>query len=272
MKILRPLIMLMLLPLPASAFQRTEVQGKEGFFIFWPTRTVTYMINDQGSQDVPFSEAAGAIKRSFFSWASPSCTDIYPHYGGATPDRKTNVVLGKGEAADKKNLIVWHEEQWPPAGIGDRMITEEMPAVTTVVFDVDTGVILDADLDLNGVNFFWTVTDDPNQVITDIQSIVTHEIGHLLGLDHTEDPETTMFPSTSEGQTQKRTLEQDDQDGVCFIYPFGGATPQGAGQTGELPDVEGGCGLVAGPLAPPPPSAWPVLLGLLGLLWLSRRT
>ncbi len=252
------LLPLLLLPLPASAFQRTKVVDREGVFLFWPTRSVAYVINELGSQDVPLVEATGAIKRSFFSWASPSCTDIYPLCGGTTPERRTNVVLGQGEVPDKQNLIVWHEDQWPPAGVGDRMITEEMPAVTTVVFDVDTGVIIDADIDLNGVHFFWTVSDDPNQVITDIQSIVTHEIGHLLGLDHSEDPETTMYPSTTEGQTHKRSLSQDDQDGICFIYPFGGNTPLGPGQSSELPDVEGGCRV-----APAAPSSPLLFLGLM---------
>jgi uncharacterized protein (TIGR03382 family) len=73
----------------------------------------------------------------------------------------------------------------------------------------------------------------------DVQNTVTHEAGHFIGLAHpcesdsanaqqngvplcSAHPEmepTTMFPSASPREISKRTLDPDDVDGVCTIYP-----------------------------------------------------
>jgi tetratricopeptide (TPR) repeat protein len=53
----------------------------------------------------------------------------------------------------------------------------------------------------------------------DVQNIATHEIGHFVGLDHDSTTQyITMYPSASMGEIYKRTLEQDDKNGVLDIY------------------------------------------------------
>ena len=42
-----------------------------------------------------------------------------------------------------------------------------------------------------------------------------HEIGHLLGLSHSNDPNAIMFPSYSPGRL---TLGQDDIEGIQALY------------------------------------------------------
>ena len=44
----------------------------------------------------------------------------------------------------------------------------------------------------------------------DLASIVTHEIGHFIGIGHTEVENATMFASADRTSVEKRTLEQDD--------------------------------------------------------------
>src|SRR5690606_35595408 len=48
--------------------------------------------------------------------------------------------------------------------------------------------------------------------------IATHEIGHNLGLDHSNHQDATMFYAYS-GGTGSRTLASDDIAGVCALYP-----------------------------------------------------
>nr|GMC67266.1 metalloendoproteinase 3-MMP-like [Ipomoea batatas] len=52
----------------------------------------------------------------------------------------------------------------------------------------------------------------------DIQSVATHEIGHLLGLGHSGVPTAVMFPAIGYGET-KRLLDNDDIQGIRALYP-----------------------------------------------------
>jgi hypothetical protein len=268
------LAVLLCAPSAALAYVRQFVEGKPTIFLFWQARTITYYVQKNGSADVALQDALGAIKRATFAWSAPSCTDLTFHYGGLESSEKTNLTLPAGAAPDKKNLIMWHENLWPPPG-AEATVTKDMPAITTLVYDETTGVVIDGDIDLNGYHFFWTATDDPSKAATDIESVVTHELGHVLGLAHSPEPEATMFAATAQGELKKRTLEKDDMQGVCFIYPYSTATPMGGGQGTERVPVQGGCsaaGAGASAVACPGTLA-PALALLVGgaLLGLTRR-
>lgn len=251
---------------PAAAYKRAEVDGVPGRFLFWGNRTLGYGINRSGCEDVLINEAVKAVQRAFFSWASPSCTDLYFLYDGLVTEEKTNISLGQGESPDHANVIVWRG-QWPPPGVTDPSVSKDMPAVTTVIYNTDTGAIVDADIDLNGQDFFWTTTSDTTKAATDIQNIMTHEIGHLLGLAHSDNKSAVMYDTTYQGEISKRTLHADDELGVCTIYPYGHATPKGSGQGSVPQDVQGGCRLAD---HTPPPLPWAPALPLLLLRWRRR--
>src|SRR4030095_4318628 len=53
----------------------------------------------------------------------------------------------------------------------------------------------------------------------DIQSVLTHEIGHFVGLDHSGLVSSVMVPFAAPGQLEQRTLAYDDIAGVSEIYP-----------------------------------------------------
>jgi hypothetical protein len=55
----------------------------------------------------------------------------------------------------------------------------------------------------------------------DLQSIVTHEIGHFIGIGHSDVESATMFPSSARTEVSKRELASDDVEAVCTIYPRG---------------------------------------------------
>lgn len=103
-------------------------------------------------------------------------------------------------------------EVWPYGGT--------IFALTVVTFDQCTGEIVDADIQLDdGGHSFCDGTCGPGQ--QDLSNTLTHEIGHLLGLDHSLAAEATMDSSGPSGQTKKATLHGDDHQGVCAAYAGG---------------------------------------------------
>jgi uncharacterized repeat protein (TIGR01451 family) len=73
------------------------------------------------------------------------------------------------------------------------------------------GVTLGSDIILiNGWD--WYLGSDPGQVGTgqyDLQTIATHELGHAIGLGHSADPSSVMYPYLSAGEA-KRDLTAND--------------------------------------------------------------
>ncbi len=79
--------------------------------------------------------------------------------------------------------------------------------------------IADADIEFNpSVNF--TTSPSPPSGTFSLQSVATHEEGHLLGLDHSGIGHTVMFPfGDSTAAHQQTTLAADDAIGISYLYP-----------------------------------------------------
>jgi len=59
----------------------------------------------------------------------------------------------------------------------------------------------------------------PTGSTSDYEAVLLHETIHTLGLDHSSEPETVMYPYISSNTTEKRTVTMDDEAGIIFIYP-----------------------------------------------------
>jgi MYXO-CTERM domain-containing protein len=270
------------LPLRAQAYVRSRVPSddpaKPGAELFWCTRSIPFVVNQKGSRSAGAASLTAAAQ-SFDPWTQPSCTDLKFRDQGTT-DRAD---VGYDQAAsDNINLVVWREQSCADAvPSGDSCFTAggcnnkydcweqsaQTIAITTTTFNNKTGQIYDADIELNGFNFVFTTADRPqcanpppspaNCVATDIRNTLTHEVGHVIGLDHNPElPDCTMYPQASFGDLNKRVLHDDDIQGLCDIYPVGKPT------AGCTITVHGGCDCSAQGATP----ASPFGLGLALLL------
>lgn len=77
----------------------------------------------------------------------------------------------------------------------------------------------------------WVVNGDVTESslsnAVDLESVVVHEIGHLLGLGHSSIEEAIMYPTIS-SRTKKVELESDDIEGIQMLY---GSNPNFTGTT-----------------------------------------
>jgi hypothetical protein len=214
----------------------------------WPGVCVGFSLQRNGTANLPANEVRDAIERSFATWSELPCDG-----GGQASILFAKLAEVSCRAAEynksgpNANVILFQDTQWKYNGPNDTL------AKTTVTFDTDTGEIFDADIEINhAYNEFTTGDAD---VVYDLQSIVTHEIGHFLGIDHSPDPFATMFAEYDEGSIEQRTLESDDVAALCAIYPpsrsgkcdptplRGLADACQQGQETKVESDEGGCAL-----------------------------
>lgn len=193
-----------------------------------------------GSADITDGSDLVAIERAAQNWRDAVSSCSYIRFDLQEPS--DTAVLGYDPHGTNTNVIAWVESGWPH---------DADAAGITVMYFVDKagsdqdGRILDADIWING-EFSYATDGNPNK--TDIENTVTHEMGHMLGLDHTchdgaRDPypldnlgdriplcaarflpesvtEATMYNFADPGETKKRSLEESDIFGICDTYPL----------------------------------------------------
>ena len=104
--------------------------------------------------------------------------------------------------------------------VGWLAVTWDDPSFFTVLgyavtwYDAFTGAAIESDVVLNADIAPLTWQTDGRDV--DVESVLLHELGHVLGLEHSYDPETVMFPALS---GTRRELSTAELDAVRALYP-----------------------------------------------------
>lgn len=236
-----------------------------GMPVRWNRAEIVVMMDSRGTDDVPGDLEFEAVSRSMDTWNAVACPHPLLKDGG----RVSGVSPGLNT---KTNLMIWHEDpaDWSTPGMN------HVIALTTLYFDDRSGIAAKFDMEFADFAYSFTVTDSLALTQTDVENTVTHEFGHVLGLDHSNDREATMYFSASPGDITKRTLAEDDIAGLCTIYfDWSVSHPESSSFTeGGLVVEEGiapsggGCrsGYRAGACA------WPIaVLGLLVLMIVRHR-
>ena len=157
------------------------------------------------------SDVAGAIQRSLAAWNRVASLDIY-----SEPSEKLS-VSPSGPVGDGISLITIAATPGNILFFGSN--PDDSPAKTRIFYN-RYGLITEADIVLNP---FLQYSTDGSFGTIDLESTLRHEIGHLLGLLHTEVIGSTMYDSVSRngvfGSVEKvRPLSEDDISNIRSIY------------------------------------------------------
>jgi hypothetical protein len=159
--------------------------------------------------NVPYSAFLTRMPGLFRAWSATQVTGCQTSYD-VVPG--TNFGSPQGISAilpmDSSNNVMWLK------GTSWRHGSTEL-ALTTVTFYTDNNEIFDADIEMND-NVEWSITGEANKF--DMDTVLIHETGHFLGLNHTPDSIAVMYANVNLGQ-QKRQLTTLDTDDVCTVYP-----------------------------------------------------
>ncbi|MCA1616272.1 MAG: matrixin family metalloprotease [Acidobacteria bacterium] len=188
--------------------------------LHWAAQTIhitlsTSLQNPPGNI-APGSDAAGAARRALRRWSDATNINF-----------TTEIAAVNATSADGRNVITVTPSD--PA-----FVTGERPGRARVQFNPADGAIFEADMAVNpSLPFSTTGAHDTY----DLESTFVHEIGHMLGLDHSGLEGASMQPRQTRNfnaqgvsfpQTTVRTLSDDDLAAVRALY--GRRQPQPAGR------------------------------------------
>ncbi|HEU4411108.1 MAG TPA: matrixin family metalloprotease [Polyangiaceae bacterium] len=225
---------------PADAFKKRDRDGElVGCFdpgtgcpanyprTFWRTSCVGFSFQRDFSNIYDRDLLRDAVRRSFQTWSEAPC----PAGGFASVSfvelaRASCARVEFNEEGPNANVVIFRDEgfEYDPATCNspDRICNTLARTVTT--YDLKTGELMGADIEINTSYNVFGFAGEPD--LFDLEAVVTHEVGHFLGLAHTqgdEHPDATMYAEIAAGQTAQRYLAQDDLEAVCAVYPPGPA-------------------------------------------------
>lgn len=149
----------------------------------WGSTSLTWKVTN--TNDVTLVQARTAAAGAFASWAAQSGLTFTEVTGAGAAD----ITITFGAIDGANNILA--QAFYPQFG-GD---------VT-----VDTAET-------------WSVAASTPAGQFDLQTILLHELGHSLGLNHSSISGATLFPSVSSGSAgQDRVLSTDDNVGVSVLY------------------------------------------------------
>ncbi|MGW3353724.1 RICIN domain-containing protein [Nonomuraea rubra] len=179
----------------------------------WNRDSLTYAFG-AGTGDVSGDDEREAVRRAFRTWSAAIAVVFREVGAGESPDISISWGNAKCGDADMTGGTLAHADYPPGCGYYGNALPRP------IHFDDQENT--------------WSVGAASGAY--DVETVALHEIGHILGLQHSAVPGAVMFPTVS-SNTTLRALTADDIEGARRLYPIRG--PVFARHSGKCLDVFG---------------------------------
>ncbi len=286
--------------------------------VFWAQSCIYITPDSAGLPEMPLADVERVTQEAIQSWQmrTGAASFLQLKYLPASAPREVN-------ARDGLQVLKFHADSWCRTETDpDAEPTCFDPgaiAVTTVTYvdkpadPTQDGRILDADIELNAVYYYFfdegTSSNPPQdgRYATDLWNTLTHELGHLQGLEHTcrkgafdsmvsctrdssgqpviscatvdlghtSDPslqaiyDTSMYPNADPREIKKRIPKADDLAAVINTYPI--SNDPRICKLPEAAKAPGGCNATGSEFSAGMGLVFWGVVGLCGAWWWRRR-
>ena len=192
MKIKSVLIIMAIIP---AAWGYVFTTSTYGDYVSWPKtrKSLSLQVNPSNNDSLDAIEISGIVSEATAQWNENSSLKMSSQINYSAPSAGTNNIYFTSS---------------PSAYMGFGVV-----AVTQVSYKQYTGEIVEADIVINDYGFYF---DNSSSSKFYLGNVITHELGHVLGLGHSEVKNATMFYVLGRGLY---SLESDDLCGIQAVYP-----------------------------------------------------
>lgn len=174
------------------------------------TLAIRYSLSTGTSSAATRDAEWNCVRAAFAQWAAIPGTKLKFEETG------TIAAPADVNSEDSINSVVWFSGN--RLVCGGRAFFSSSAAALTCTATLDDGTIVEADMILNKGSNWFTDYNAPKLNSLFMESVVLHEIGHLLGLNHSPLGAATMFWQTQGSITSQSGLSPDETRYLRSVY------------------------------------------------------